>query len=188
METEALQTVLTATQAEMEKAVNHTKEMFTRFRAGKASGSMLDGIKVDHYGNMVPLNQVASINTPDARTIMIKPWEKGMVAPIEKAIIKSHLELTPQSDGEQVILNIPPLTEEARTKLTKQVHHEAEHGRVAIRNIRQHANKALKHLQKEGIDEDSVKRAEARVQKQTDAHIKTIEEQMAQKEKSIMTV
>ena len=150
--------------------------------------SMLDGLMVEYYGNPTPINQVASINTPDAKTLAIKPWEKTMVAEIEKAIINSDLGLNPQSDGEIIRLNIPPLTEERRKELVKQSRHEAEHGRVSVRNVRKEANDHLKQLLKEHVSEDEVKKAEDRVQELTNEYVKKIDDLLAQKEEEIMTV
>lgn len=150
--------------------------------------NMLDGLLVDYYGNPTPISQVASINTPDARSLAIKPWEKNMVAAIERAIINSDLGLNPQNDGEIVRLNIPPLTEERRKELVKQSKHEAEHGRISVRNVRKDTNEHLKKLLKEHVSEDAVKAAETSVQELTDEYIKKIEDLLAIKEEEIMTV
>ena len=150
--------------------------------------SMLDGISIDYYGTPTPLNQVASVTTPDARTLTIKPWEKKIIHDIERAIINSDLGLNPQSDGEIVRLNIPVLTEERRRDLVKQVKSEAEHARVSVRNVRKDANEHIKKLLKENISEDEVKKAESRIQELTDDSIKKIDELAALKEKEIMTV
>jgi ribosome recycling factor len=149
---------------------------------------MLDGILVEYYGNPTPLNQVSSINTPDARSIVIKPWEKKIIADIERAIINSDIGLNPQNDGELIRLNVPPLSEERRQQLVKQAKHEAEIGRVSIRNIRKDTNDHLKKLLKEHVSEDDVKWAEDEVQKLTDDYITKIDEMLIKKEKDIMTV
>lgn len=172
----------------MDKAIDHVNFTFSKIRAGKATPGMLDGIMVEYYGNATPLNQVASINTPDARSIIIKPWEKSIVGDIEKAIINSDIGLNPQNDGELIRLNVPPLSEERREQLVKQTKHEAEVGRVSIRNIRKDTNDHLRKLLKEHISEDEVKRAEDEVQKLTDQYIKQIDELLEKKEKDIMTV
>ena len=130
----------------MQKALAHVGHELTKIRAGKANPSMLDGVHVDYYGTSTPLHQVSSLTTPDARTIFIKPWEKNMIQEIEKAIRDANLGLNPQNDGQQVIVNIPMLTEERRKQLVKQVGQECEHGRVSIRNIRKDTNEHLKKI------------------------------------------
>lgn len=172
----------------MEKAIEHVHFAFGKIRAGKATPGMLDGIMVEYYGNITPLNQVSSINTPDARSILIKPWEKTIIPEIEKSIINSDLGLNPQSDGELIRLNVPPLSEERRLQLVKQAKHEAEQGRVSIRNIRKDTNDHLRKLLKEHVSEDAVKNAEIDVQELTDEYIKKIEEMLVNKEEDIMTV
>ena len=170
----------------MTKALNHLASELTKIRAGKANPAMLDGVQVSYYGAMTPLNQVSSMTTPDARTIFIRPWEKGLIQEIEKAILTANLGLNPQNDGQQVIINIPMLTEERRKQLVKQVGHECEHGRVSVRNIRKETNEQLKKVK--GVSEDDVKNAEAEVQKLTDEHITKIDVLMKKKEVEIMTV
>lgn len=170
----------------MASAVSHTQSEFSKIRAGKAMPSMLDGVEVEYYGNMTPLNQVAGVTTPDARTLSVKPWEKSIIADIERAIINSGLGLNPQSDGEQIRINIPPLTEERRLQLMKQVKAEAENGKVSIRNARKDTNDSLKKL--DGVSEDLVKNAEGDVQKLTDEYSAKIDELVTLKEKDIMTV
>ncbi len=129
---------------QMNKSLNHVAHELTKIRAGKANPSMLDGIMVSYYGVSTQLNQVSSMTTPDARTIFIKPWEKSLIQEIEKAILAANLGLNPQNDGQQVIINVPMLTEERRKQLVKMVGHECEHGRVSIRAIRKETNEALK--------------------------------------------
>jgi len=170
----------------MTKAVAHVGSELTKIRAGKANPSMLDGITVEYYGVTSPLNQVSSITTPDARSIFIKPWEKSLIGEIERSIMAANLGLTPQNDGQQVIINIPMLTEERRKQLVKQVGHECEHGRVSVRSIRKDINEQLKKIK--GVSEDDVKNAEAEVQKLTDDHIAKIDALMKKKESEIMTV
>jgi ribosome recycling factor len=170
----------------MNKALNHCTHELTKIRAGKANPSMLDGIQVSYYGTQTPLHQVSSLTTPDARTIFVKPWEKGMIPEIEKSIRDANLGLNPQNDGQQVIINIPMLTEERRKQLVKQVGQECEHGRVSVRSIRKETNEALKKIK--GASEDDVKNAEEKVQKMTDEYITRIDAVMKKKEGEIMTV
>jgi len=150
--------------------------------------NMLDGIMVMYYDNATPINQVASISSPDARTLAIKPWEKKIIPEIEKAILNSKLGLTPQNDGETVRLNIPPLTEERRKDLVKQVRSEAEKGKVAVRNVRKEVKETLKQLQKAGTSEDAIKKAEEQAQKLTDDAINKVDELLGHKETEIMEV
>jgi ribosome recycling factor len=170
----------------MTKALVHLGNELAKIRAGKANPSMLDGIQVSYYGAMSPLNQVASVTTPDARSIFIKPWEKGLISEIEKSIINANLGLTPQNDGQQIIINIPILTEERRKQLVKQVGNEVEHGKVSVRNIRKDINEHLKKIK--GVSEDDIKNAEDVVQKLTDEFVGKIDAQMKKKEAEIMTV
>ena len=172
----------------MGKSIARLSQELTKIRAGKAMPNMLDALNVDYYGNSTPIHQVASITTPDARTLIIKPWEKAMIGEIEKAIINSDLGLNPQNDGEIVRINIPALTEERRMILVKQAKAAAENGKVSIRNIRKDTNEQLKKLLKEGASEDLIKDAEAKVQKHTDEHVKKIDGIFEVKEKDIMTL
>ncbi|MFM6976113.1 MAG: ribosome recycling factor [Sphingobacteriaceae bacterium] len=172
----------------MDKAVEHTENELTKIRAGKAMPSMLDGIMVDYYGTMTPLAQIGTINTPDARTLVVQPWEKTLLQAIEKAIMESNLGLNPQNDGSIIRLNIPPLTEERRKDLVKKVKEEAEKGRVAIRNIRKDANEKIKKLKSEGVSDDEIKTGEGEVQKLTDSFIVKVDREAENKEKDIMTV
>src|ERR671913_60183 len=173
---EELELYLEEAKDQMTKALNHVSHELTKIRAGKANPTMLDGIQVPYYGAISPLNQVASMTTPDPRTIFIKPWEKGLIHEIEKAIRDANLGLNPQNDGQQVIINIPMLTEERRRQRVKQVGGECEHGRVSVRNIRKETNEHLKKVK--GVAEDDVKRAEEKVQKLTDDFIGRIDAQM----------
>ncbi len=170
----------------MTKTLNHLASELTKIRAGKANPSMLDGVMVSYYGAMTPLNQVASMTAPDARSIFVRPWEKGIIPEIEKAILNANLGLNPQNDGQQIIINIPMLTEERRKQLVKQVGQECEHGRIGIRNIRKETNEQLKRVK--GVSEDDVKAAEDKVQKLTDDFISRIDGLMKKKEAEIMTV
>ncbi len=170
----------------MGKAFAHVGHELTKIRAGKASPNMLDGIMVSYYGAMSPLSQVSSISTPDARSIFIKPWEKSLIQEIEKAIMQANLGLTPQNDGQQVIINVPMLTEERRKQLVKQASQECEHGKVSIRTIRKETNEQLKKIK--GVSEDDVKNAEEKVQTLTNEFIVKIDGLLKKKEGEIMTV
>ena len=170
----------------MVKAINHLGSELTKIRAGKASPAMLDGIIVPYYGVNSPLNQVASVTAPEARTLFIKPWEKQLIPEIEKAIMAANIGLTPQNDGQQVIINIPILTEERRKQLVKQVHQECETGKISVRAVRKETNEALKKIK--GASEDDLKNAEDEVQKLTDDYILRIDSLMKKKEVEIMTV
>jgi ribosome recycling factor len=170
----------------MSKALTHLGSEIAKIRAGKANPSMLDGLMVSYYGAMSPMNQVASITTPDARTLFIRPWEKGLIQEIEKTIINANLGLTPQNDGQQIIINIPMLTEERRRQLVKQVSQECEQSKVTIRSVRKETNESLKKIK--GVSEDDVKNAEEKVQKLTDESILKVDAQLRKKEAEIMTV
>lgn len=175
-------------QASMDKAILHCEAELTKIRAGKASAGMLDGITVDYYGTATQLSQVASINTPDARTIVIQPWEKTLLVPIERAIMEANIGINPQNDGIIIRLVVPPLTEERRRDLVKKVKEEAERGRITIRNIRKDANEKIKRLKGESVSDDEIKTGEAEVQKITDAYIIKVDKHAEAKEKDIMTV
>lgn len=172
----------------MNKSIQHLTSALSKIRAGKAAPAMLGGVMVEYYGNLTPLSQVASISSPDARTLMIKPWEKPMIQEIEKAIMNSDLGLNPQSDGEQVIINIPALTEDRRIQLVKQVKSEGEQGKISIRNARKDTNDGLKKLKNDGASEDAIKDAEDSVQELTDSFNKKIDDLLAKKEVDIMTI
>ena len=172
----------------MESAVMYLDDALARIRAGKASARILDVVKVEYYGQMSPLANVAPITTPDARTIQIQPWEKKMIAEIERAIINSSVGLAPSNNGESIRLMIPPLTEERRKELAKQCKGEAENAKVSIRNARRDAIDLLKKQVKEGLPEDAEKDAENDVQKLHDKYVKQVDEIYAKKEKEIMTV
>ncbi len=172
----------------MQKAYDHLSEEFTKIRAGKATPRMLDGIYVDYYGFNTPLNQLATINTPDARTITIQPWEKSMIEPIEKAIQKANLGLNPQNDGTIIRINIPALTEERRKELVKYLKNEGESAKISVRNIRQEAKDKIKKLQKEGLSEDEAKAQEDELQKLTDKHIEYVNQLVEHKEQEIMSL
>jgi ribosome recycling factor len=183
---EEIEMYLDEAKDQMNKALAHVSHELTKIRAGKANPSMLDGILVSYYGAMTPLQQVSSMTTPDARTIFIKPWEKGLIQEIEKSIMNANLGLTPQNDGQQVIINVPMLTEERRKQLVKQASQECEQGKVSVRNIRKETNESLKKIK--GVSEDDVKNAEGTVQKLTDDSIVKIDAILKKKEAEIMTV
>lgn len=185
---EEIKFILDTAAEEMNSAVEHTHKAFSKYRAGKANVSMLDGIMVDYYGAPTPLSQVAGLSTPDPKTIAIKPWEKTIIAEIEKAIVNSDLGVNPQSNGESIMINVPALTEERRGQLAKQVKAEAENGKVRIRNVRKDIMDELKSLKDDGASEDDIKRAEAEVQKITDSSSVKIDELYVAKEKDIMTI
>ena len=172
----------------MEEAVMYLDDSLARIRAGKANVKILDGIRVDSYGSLVPLNNVAAINTPDARTIAIKPWDKTMFKVIEKAIIDSEVGIMPDNNGEIIRLSIPPLTEERRRDLVKQSGKVTESTKVSVRNARRETIDTLKKAQKDGLPEDAEKDAEDKLQKLHDKYIKKADELFAEKEKEIMTV
>ncbi|WEK19453.1 MAG: ribosome recycling factor [Candidatus Pedobacter colombiensis] len=175
-------------QTNMDKAIDHCEAELTKIRAGKASAGMLDGIFVDYYGSATALSQVASINTPDARTLLVQPWEKNMLVPIERAIMEANIGINPQNDGVVIRLVVPPLTEERRKELVKKVKEEAERGKITIRNIRKDANEKIKKLKGESISDDEIKTGEGEVQKITDAYIVKVDKHTEAKEKDIMTV
>ncbi len=185
---EEIQFYLDEAKSDMEKAIQHTNTELTRIRAGRATTNMLDGIVVEYYGAPTPLNQVASVTTPDARTLAIKPFEKKMVIEIEKAIRNSDLGVNPQNDGEMIRINIPPLSEERRKEMVKRARNEVENGKISVRNVRKATNEALRKLLKEGASEDDVKRAEEKVQTLTDQYIAKADELSTKKEAEIMTI
>ncbi|MEN9699436.1 MAG: hypothetical protein RLZZ301_634 [Bacteroidota bacterium] len=171
-----------------QKTLNHLENELIKIRAGKASPAMLNGVMVEYYGSMTPLQQVANVNTSDARTILVQPWEKTMLNDIARGIINANLGLNPQNNGEQLIIAVPPLTEERRRDLVKRAKAEAEHAKVGIRNNRKDAIDMVKDLKNEGLSEDMVKDAEEEVQKITNAYIKKVDDLLELKEKDIMTV
>ena len=185
---EEIQFYLSEAEEAMGKSLDHTSQELSHIRAGKASPAMLDSLRVDYYGTPTPVAQVANISTPDARTLLIKPWEKNMISEVAKAIKNSDLGLNPQSDAEGVRLNIPPMTEERRRDLVKQAKNESESGKIRIRGIRKDVNDSLRKLLKEGASEDAVKDAEAKVQKATDTYIVKVDDLVSRKESEIMTI
>lgn len=185
---EEIELYLEEAQELMQKAIDHTASQLLKIRAGKAMPNMLDGIMVQYYGAPTPLHQISSVNTPDARTLAIKPFERTMISEIEKAIINSDLGLAPQNNGELIILTIPALTEERRISLVKQAKNECEEGKISLRTVRKNTNDELKKLQKDGASEDDVKRAEEKVQKFTDQYAVKIDDLLVKKEVDIMKI
>lgn len=185
---EEIQMGLDEAKSSMNSAVDHLKNELTKIRAGKATPSMLDTVMVEYYGSQTPLSQVANVNTTDARTITVQPWEKSMLDEIAKGIINSNLGLNPQNNGEMIIINVPILTEERRKDLVKKAKAEGEHAKISIRNQRKDANDYIKGLKNDGLSEDLAKTAEGEVQKIVDIYIKKVDDLIDLKEKDIMTV
>jgi ribosome recycling factor len=185
---EEVQLYLDDASEKMEKAVTHLSSELVKLRAGKATPQMLDGIHIDYYGTSTPLAQVANINTPDAKSIVIQPWEKKIINEIEKAILAANIGVTPMNNGDVVRLNLPPLTEERRKQLVKTVKHEGENAKVSIRNARRDTIEELKKMQKNGLPEDSEKNAVEKVEKMTENFYKKVDEVLAKKEHEILTV
>jgi len=182
---EEIDFILDTTKESMNNAIAHLEKELRTIRAGKASPAMLANIQVDYYGSQTPLSQVANVNTPDARTISVQPWEKNMLQEIEKAIMIANLGFNPMNNGENIIINVPPLTEERRKDLAKQAKAEAENAKVVVRNARKDANNEIKKVD---ASDDMKKNAEADVQTLTDSFVKQIDEKLSVKEKEIMTV
>jgi ribosome recycling factor len=173
----------------MDKSIEALRKEYQRVRTGRASTSLLDEVKVEHYGSISPISQVATLSVPEARTITIQPWDPKMIQPIEKAIMNANLGVTPANDGKVIRLNLPPLTEERRKDIVKQLKKEAEEAKVALRNIRRDAIDALKKAEKEKqISEDELKRAEKEVQDSINSHVAKIDEVQLHKEKEVMEV
>jgi ribosome recycling factor len=185
---EDLDKITSDTETAMTKAINHLEAELVKIRAGKASPAMLDGIMADYYGNPTPINQVANVTALDARTISVQPWEKNMLAVIERAIGAANIGINPQNDGTSIRLFLPPLTEERRKELVKKCNGEGEHAKIAVRNIRRDGIEHIKKLQKDGLSEDASKDAEANIQDTTNKFIALIEKHLAAKEKEIMAV
>ncbi|TVQ26195.1 MAG: ribosome recycling factor [Spirochaetaceae bacterium] len=184
-----MERVVKETESRMKKTIEAATEDLNEIRTGRASASLFDRIKVEYYGNPTPLNQVATISVPEARLVVIQPWDKAIIGEIEKAIQKSELSLNPSNDGKVIRLNIPPLTEDRRKEYVKLAKEKAEQGRVALRNIRRDANDELKKMQKDGdISEDEQKRYEDEVQKLADTYVKTINDVLEAKEQEILEI
>jgi ribosome recycling factor len=182
------QTIIKNAEERMEKAMSSLKRELATLRAGRANASLLDKIQIEYYGSMMPVNQVAGISTPDARTLMIQPWDKTVISAIERSIMKSDLGLTPANDGDVIRIVIPALTEERRADLVKLSKKYAEEAKVAIRNIRRDANDELKKMEKTGLSEDESRRYQEDVQKMTDRFVAEADKILASKEKEIMDV
>jgi ribosome recycling factor len=185
---EEIDFILDSATESMNNSLAHLEKEFLNIRAGKASPAMLGGVFVDYYGSQTPLSQVANINVPDARTITVTPWEKAMLHPIEKAIMIANLGFNPMNNGDNIIINVPALTEERRRDLAKQAKAEAEDAKIGVRNVRKDANTDIKKLEKDGVSEDACKGAEESVQELTNSYIKKIDELLVVKEAEIMKV
>ena len=183
-----LNTILADMESAMNKAIAHLEAELVRIRAGKANPNMLDGVMVDYYGNPTPVNQVANVAAMDARTITVQPWEKTMLAVIERGIIAANIGINPQNDGNIIRLFLPPLTEERRKELVKLCNGEGENAKISVRNIRRDAIEQIKKMQKDGLSEDAGKDAEKDVQDRTDKFISIVEKHLTAKEKEIMSV
>lgn len=180
--------VIASVKDKMVKAIAHLEDDLKTFRAGKANTSVFNNVMVDYYGNPTPVPQVASITSPDPKTMLVQPWDKKLIHAIEKAIMDANLGFTPQNNGEHIRINVPPLTEDRRKDLAKKVKASGETARISVRNARRDGVDLLKKYQKEGLPEDVVKDGEAVLQKETDSYNKKIDEILASKEKEIMTV
>lgn len=185
---EDVQFCLDSATESMDKSISHYESELLKIRAGRANPQMLSGVMVDYYGSMTALPQVANVGTPDARTLTVQPWEKAMLVELNKAIINANLGFSPMDNGEMLIINIPPLTEERRIDLAKRSKSEAENCKVSIRSARKDANDEIKKLGKDGLPEDVVKDAEASVQKLTDQYISKVDLILKDKEADIMKV
>jgi ribosome recycling factor len=182
-----VQTIVNDASAMMKKAVEHVQQQLAKVRTGRASASMLDNVKVEYYGEPTPVSQVGSVSTPDARSILIQPWDRSVLQGIERAILAANLGVTPQNDGQVIRITVPPLTEERRKDIVKQCKKMAEDGKLAVRNIRRDANEHLKVAEKEEhYSEDDRKRGEEEVQKLTDKYVKDIDTILAAKEVEVM--
>ncbi len=182
---EEIELILEEAKDQMQGAITHLEKAFVKIRAGKANPVMLSTVQVDYYGSLTPLSQVANVNTPDARTLSVQPWEKAMLPEIEKAIINSNLGFNPMNNGDFIIISVPPLTEERRRDLVKQAKAESEDAKISVRSARQEANKELKKIE---ISEDVLKDAEADVQELTNSFITKIDDALKLKESEIMKV
>ncbi|MDY0099465.1 MAG: ribosome recycling factor [Bacteroidales bacterium] len=185
---EEVELIIEETKDRMDKALDHLEHELARLRAGRATPVLLDGITIDYYGVNSPLAQVSNINTPDPKTILIQPWEKNIIGSIEKAILAANIGLTPINNGEVIRINIPPLTEERRHQLVKQVRNEGETAKISIRNARKWANDEFKRMLKDGLPEDLEKNATETVQELTGTYTAKVDKIMAAKEKEVLTV
>ena len=182
------QFVIDLTKEKMDKAIQHLEQELIKVRTGRANPSMLDGIRVDYYGAITPLNQVANVSSPDARTLMVQPWEKSMIDPIQKAIQAANLGFNPSNNGNAVIINVPPLTEERRKDLVKKAKSEGENAKVSIRTARKEGNEEVKKISKPALTQDETKEAETKIQEITDSYTVKVDKLLEQKEKEILTV
>jgi ribosome recycling factor len=180
--------IMKSAENKIQKAIEHLETTLLGIRAGKANPALFNQVLVDYYGSQTPLPQVSSITSPDARTVLIQPWDKNMIQAIERAIMQANLGFTPQNNGETIRINIPPLTEERRKDLVKQSKHEGENARVSIRNARRDAIESIKKLQREGLSEDLVKDFETDIQKMVDKYTKNVDSILEKKEKEILAV
>lgn len=185
---EEIQLLIETARESMNDSIDHLTSELQKIRAGKASPSMLDSVQVDYYGSLTPLGQVANVNTPDAKTLTVQPWEKAMLSEISNAILTANLGLTPQNNGEMLIISLPVVTEERRKELVKRARAEAEHAKVSIRNARKDANDEIKKLQKDGLSEDDARVAEDNVQNMTNEFTTKCDKIVDRKEEDIMTV
>ena len=185
---EEVDLILGVAEEKMTKALDHLNENLLSVRAGKASTNVLKGVMVDYYGTQTPVQQVASVTVPDAKTVLVQPWERNLIPVIEKAIMVANIGLTPSNNGEQIRLSIPALTEDRRKELVKQVRAAGENARVSMRNSRREAVESFKTAQKDGMPEDMAKDGEAEAQKLIDKYSKRVDEVLEAKEKEIMTV
>lgn len=187
METK-IELLVSETSVAMQNSCDFLAKEFSKLKTGRATPQMLDGIKVEYYGNLAQLNEVASVTSPDPRSIIIKPWEKKMLSEIERMIRQSHQDMNPQNNGEFITIHIPPISEERRMGIVKQARADAEKCKISVRNVRKHSKEVLKKLEKDGVPEDAIKRAEDKLQQLTDSFIERVEEVLAKKEKEIMTI
>lgn len=185
---EELELIISEMTSNMQKAILHLETELTKIRAGKATPNIVDGITIEYYGSPTPISQVANVSALDARTISIQPWERNMLAPIERAILMANIGITPQNDGVQIRLFMPPLTEERRRELIKKASGEGEQSKIAIRNIRRDSIEQIKKMQKDGLSEDAAKDAETSVQDETNKFIALVEKHLAAKEKEMLTI
>jgi len=183
---EEIEFILESTNEQMTRAIKHLEIAFSKIRAGKANPQMLDNVNIDYYGVQTPLSQASNINTPDARTISVQPWDKSMLETMEKAIIDANLGFNPMNNGETIIINVPPLTEERRVQLVRQAKSESENAKVSIRSFRKDANDELKKLN--GVSEDILKDSENKVQNLTDSFTSKIDSFFSLKEEEILTI
>ncbi|MFO7613512.1 MAG: ribosome recycling factor [Bacteroidales bacterium] len=186
--TEESELLLQETEDQMNKSVQFLEKELHKLRAGKATPQMLEGIRVNYYGVLTPIEQTANITTPDARQIIVQPWDKSVIHDIDKAIMAANLGLNPKNEGEVLRIIVPPLTEERRRDLVRKAKSEAENAKVSIRNIRRSSNEMAKDFEKEGVPEDDVKKLQEEIQKITDKFIEEVDKIVVQKEKDIMTV